>query len=411
MSANLISSIAQVLSSDVIARIASSLGIDRSQADKAMQAGIPGLLAAIVSLVSRPGGASALNGAIAQQQPALLSNLSKVVGGPTQNNLIDGGTSTLNSLLGSSTTALLTNAVGQYVGLGGNASKNILGLLAPVVMGVLGHEQRTNGLDADGVADLLESQKDNITRALPAGFSKYLGGTGILDSLMGDERAASTASATSARPGYTASSAGRYAVDPNVSSSQWRWVLPALAVLALLGIAWNLRTGSSPEQTAVNTPPATTETPAASGTNTAANTTAPSSTGASTGVAGADVMPAPFQALDNLRGIKVGDTDVGAQLASAVDGMRASLSSIKDEASAQAAVQPLSNSASEFSRLNKLLGQLSPDVRKTVVNTIVATRPTLDQLFDKALAIPGVSALIKPTVDNIRSEFNTLPTA
>lgn len=407
MSANLISSIAQILSSDVIARIASSLGIDRSQADKAMQAGIPGLLAAIVSLVSRPGGASALNGAIAQQQPALLSNLSKVVGGPTQNNLIDGGTSTLNSLLGSSTTALLTNAVGQYVGLGGNASKNILGLLAPVVMGVLGHEQRTNGLDADGVADLLESQKDNITRALPAGFSKYLGGTGILDSLMGDERAASTASATSARPGYTTSSAGRYAVDPNVSSSQWRWVLPALAVLALLGIAWNLRTGSSPEQTAVNTPPATTETPGASGTNTAA----PSSTGASTGVAGADVMPAPFQALDNLRGIKVGDTDVGAQLASAVDGMRASLSSIKDEASAQAAVQPLSNSASEFSRLNKLLGQLSPDVRKTVVNTVVATRPTLDQLFDKALAIPGVSALIKPTVDSIRSEFNALPTA
>jgi hypothetical protein len=407
MSANLISSIAQVLGSNVIARIASSLGIDRSQADKAVQAGVPGLLAALVSLVSRPDGASALNGAIAQQQPALLSNLSNVVGGPTQNSLIDSGMSTLNSLLGNSTTSLLTNAVGQFVGLGGNASKNLLGLLAPVVMGVLGQEQRKNGLDADGLADLLESQKDNITRALPAGFSKYLGGTGILDGLMGDERATST-SATSARPGFTTSSAGRYAVDPNASSSQWRWVLPALAVLALLGIAWNLRTGSSPEQTAVTTPPATTETPAASGTNTA---TAPSSTGASTGVGGADVMPAPFQALDNLRGIKVGDTDVGAQLASAVDGMRASLSSIKDEASAQAAVQPLSNSASEFSRLNKLLGQLSPDVRKTVVNTIVATRPTLDQLCDKALAIPGVSALIKPTVDSIRSEFNTLSTA
>lgn len=404
MSANLISSIAQVLGSNVIARIASSLGIDKSQADKAVQAGVPGLLAAIMSLVSRPDGASALNGAIAQQQPALLSNLSNVVGGPTQNSLIDSGMSTLNSLLGSSTTSLLTNAVGQYVGLGGNASKNLLGLLAPVVMGVLGQEQRKNGLDANGLADLLESQKDNITRALPAGFSKYLGGTGILDGLMGDERA----TATSARPSFTTSSAGRYAVDPNASSSQWRWVLPALAVLALLGIAWNLRTGSSPEQTAVTTPPATTETPAASGANTA---TAPSSTGASTGVGGADVMPAPFQALDNLRGIKVGDTDVGAQLASAVDGMRASLSSIKDEASAQAAVQPLSNSASEFSRLNKLLGQLSPDVRKTVVNTIVATRPTLDQLCDKALAIPGVGALIKPTVDNIRSEFNTLSTA
>lgn len=406
MSANLISSIAQVLSSNVIARIASSLGLDKSQVDKALQAGVPGLLAAIVSLVSRPGGASALNGAIAQQQPGLLSNLSKVIGGPTQNSLIDGGTSALNSLLGGSTTSLLTNAVGQYVGLGGNASKSLMGLLAPVVMGVLGQEQRANGLDANGLADLLESQKDNITRALPAGFSKYLGGTGILDSLTGDEHAAS-ASATSSRSSYTTSSTERYAADPHASSSQWRWVLPALAVLALLGIAWNLRSGSSPEQTAVTTPAAKTETPVAS----TENSVAPSSTGTSTGVAGADVMPAPFQALDNLRGIKVGDTDVGAQLANAVDGMRASLSSIKDEASAQAAVQPLSNSAGEFARLNKLLDQLSPDVRKTVVSTIVATRPTLDQLFDKALAIPGVSALIKPTIDNIRSEFNTLSTA
>jgi hypothetical protein len=406
MSANLISSITQVLSSNVIARIASSLGLDRSQVDKALQAGVPGLLAALVSLISRPGGVSALTGAIAQQQPGLLSSLSKVVGGPTQNSLIDSGTSALNSLLGGSTTSLLTNAVSQYVGLGGGVSKSLIGLLAPVVIGVLGQEQRANGLDANGLADLLESQKDNITRALPAGFSKYLGGTGILDSLTGDERVASATTA-SARPSYTTSSAERYAAEPHASSSLGRWVLPALAVLALLGIAWSLRTGSSPEVTAVTTPPTQTETPVASG----ANSVAPSSTGISTGIAGADVMPAPFQALDNIRGVKIGETDVGAQLATALDGMRASLSSIKDEASAQAAVQPLSNSAGEFARLNKLIDQLSPDVRKTVVNAIVATRPTLDQLFDKALAIPGVSALIKPTVDSVRSEFDALSTA
>ncbi|AGK56725.1 hypothetical protein HYPDE_25203 [Hyphomicrobium denitrificans 1NES1] len=73
--------------------------------------------------------------------------------------------------------------------------------------------------------------------------------------------------------------------------------------------------------------------------------------------------------------------------------------------------QALSNFAGEFARLNKLIDQLSPDVRKTVVIAIVATRPTLDQLFDKALAIPGVSALIKPTVDSVRFEFDTLSTA
>lgn len=122
-------------------------------------------------------------------------------------------------------------------------------------------------------------------------------------------------------------------------------------------------------------------------------------------------MPAPFQALDSIRGVKVGDTDFGAQIANAVDGMRSSLSSIKDEASAQAVAQPLAKSAEEFSRLKKMLDQLSPDVRKTVVNAIAATRPMLDQLFNKALAIPGVSALIKPTVDSVRAEFDTLSAA
>ena len=107
----------------------------------------------------------------------------------------------------------------------------------------------------------------------------------------------------------------------------------------------------------------------------------------------------------------MGDVDIGAQLADAVTGMRSSLASIRDTTSAQAAVAPLTSSANELTKLTKLLDQLSPGARKTVASSIAATRPTLDQLFDKALAISGVSALIKPTVDSIRSEFDTLTAA
>lgn len=404
MSANLISSITQVLSPIVISRIASGLGLDKAQTEKALQAGVPGLLAALISLISRPGGASALNGAVSQQNPDLLSNLSKVAGSPAQNSVIDSGGNMLNSLLGGATASSLTNAVSQYAGLGGAVSKSLMGLLGPVVMSVLGQEQRAKGLDSEGLADLLESQNDNISRALPAGFSKYLGGTGILDGIMSDERVASASSAAS-RSGYSTASTERYADDTR-ELSPWRWALPALAILALLGIAWNLRSGSEPNVTAVATPHAT-ETPMRSD----ANSTAPSSTGTSTGVAGTDIATAPFQALDNIRGIKVGDTDVGTQLADAVDRLHSSLSSIKDEASAQANADPLSKSADEFARVKKLIDQLSPDVRKTVVTAIVATRPTLDQLCDRALAIPGVSALIKPAIDSVRAEINSLPAA
>ena len=213
MATNFISNITQVLSSDLVARIASSLGLDKTLAEKALQAGVPGLLAALTSLVSKPAGAKALSDAIAQQQPGVLSSLASMIGGSAQKSLIDTGASTLTSLLGGTTTSALTNAVSQYAGIGDSGSKSLMGLLAPVVMGVLGQQQRTSGLDATGLARLLASQKDNITRALPAGFSKYLGETDILDNLVGsiDQRrpSAATASSGSSRPGYSASSTPR----------------------------------------------------------------------------------------------------------------------------------------------------------------------------------------------------------
>ena len=184
MSTDLVSSITQVLSSSLVARIASSLGLDKTVAEKALQAGVPGLLAALTSIVSKPAGAAALNGAIAQQQPGVLSSLASVIGGSAQKSLIDTGTSTLTSLLGGTTTSALTDAIGRYAGIGDAGSKSLMGLLGPVVMGVLGQQQRASGLDATGLANLLASQKDNIARSLPAGFSKYLGGTDILDSLV-----------------------------------------------------------------------------------------------------------------------------------------------------------------------------------------------------------------------------------
>lgn len=391
---DLVSNITQMLSSTLVSRIASSLGLDRTLTEKAIGAGVPGLLAALTSLVSRPNGATALNGAIARQQPGLLSSLSNMLGGSTQSNIIETGTSTLTSLLGGETTSALTNAVGQYAGIGNAASKSLLGLLGPVVMGVLGQQQRASGLDATGLANLLTSQKDNIARALPAGFSNYLSGTGILDGLGGttDTRAASA----TARPSYTTMPPPTpRPADRSPYMQSWGWVLPVVAALILGGLAWHWWR-PNPTDTALNSPPPS---------------TAPSSTGTSTGVSGLGAMPASFEALENLRGIKVGDVDVGTQLANAETGMRSAIISVQDVNSAQAAVAPLASSANDFAKLTKLLDKLPPDTRITVVKTVIATRPALDQLFDKALAIPGVSSVIKPTVDKVHSQFDALTTA
>ena len=180
MATNLVSEIAEALGPTIVARIASGLGLDQSSTQKAIGAAGPGLLAALISLVSKPQGASKLNDVVAKQQPGVLSTLASVIGKSGQKAFIDKGASALNSLLGGTTASALTSALGRYAGIGEGGSKSLLGLLGPAVLGILGQEQRDRGLDASGLARLLTSQKDSVVAALPSGFSKYLDEAGIL---------------------------------------------------------------------------------------------------------------------------------------------------------------------------------------------------------------------------------------
>ena len=47
---------------------------------------------------------------------------------------------------------------------------------------------------------------------------------------------------------------------------------------------------------------------------------------------------------------------------------------------------------------------------RALTDAFVALKPKLDNLFDQALALPGVGPIIKPTLDTIRSKLNTLAT-
>jgi hypothetical protein len=64
MPADLVSSATKLLTPELLSRIASALGLDRAAIEKAASAGIPGILAAFLSLVGRPGGAERLSDAV-----------------------------------------------------------------------------------------------------------------------------------------------------------------------------------------------------------------------------------------------------------------------------------------------------------------------------------------------------------
>jgi hypothetical protein len=358
MATNLVSEIVEVLSPTIVSRIASALGLNQTSTQKAIAAAVPALLAALISYVSKPQGASKLAEVVRKQQPGMLPSLGSVIGESGQKALIDQGSSVLTSLFGGKTLSALTDAVGQYSGIDKSGAKGLIGLLGPVALGVLGKKQRERGLDASGLANLLTAQRSNVIGALPSGFSKYLSEAGLLNDV---------ASATS-----TSASRAPERTPPSV----WPWLLGALALL-LAVLLWRLLS-TQPQDVA--------ETPSPQ-------------------------IEAPYSGLfAKLRGVKVGDVDVGELATSAVNGVYSSLATVKDEATAQAALPQLTNAASQFDLLTGLLGQLSPDTRKALAETFAAVRPNLDQLFDKALAIPGVGTVIKPTVDAVRSKLDAVAT-
>src|SRR6478672_11119493 len=142
MATNLVSEIAEALGPTIVARIASALGLDQLSTQKAISAAVPALIAALISLVSKPQGATKLGDALSKQEPGVLFNSANAIGEPGQKAFIDKGTNALTSLFGGTTVSALASALGQFAGTGEGGSKGLLGLIAPAVLGMLGQEQR-----------------------------------------------------------------------------------------------------------------------------------------------------------------------------------------------------------------------------------------------------------------------------
>jgi len=86
----------------------------------------------------------------------------------------------LLSLVGGQSQNALTEAIADFTGLNQGVTASLLAMLAPIVMGTIAQRQRTTrGLDANGIANLFASQKDNIAAALPSGFGRLLSGTDL----------------------------------------------------------------------------------------------------------------------------------------------------------------------------------------------------------------------------------------
>src|SRR5262249_53585069 len=240
MATNLVSSVMQFLTPDMVSRIARTLGIDPDVAQKVVSAAVPVILASFTGLAARPAGAQQLSQTLEQQCPDMLSQIASAIGGPDQKAIADTGSGLLSTLLGGTGLNALASAVGNFAGINQGAGKSVLGLIAPMVMGVLGQEQRSGGLDANGLANLLSSQKDQIAAAMPPGLANLMAARGTLDSVLG--RGADTAGTTAGRMAGTMSDmAMRTSQVANAAARRplaASWPLWIIGLIVLAGLAW-----------------------------------------------------------------------------------------------------------------------------------------------------------------------------
>lgn len=372
MAANLVSFVMRFLTPDVIARIASALGVDPGLAQKAIGGAVPALLAGLAKVASTPSGARQLSNAVAQQ-PGPLDSLKALLEGGDQRATGGAGANRLAGLFGGGPFDLLAATVGSFAGLNDGTAKAMLGMLGPVVLGALGQQQRSGGLDAGGLASMLAAQKGQLAAAIPSSLASQLSSAGVIDKVDAGLRAGAAAAA--APRVTTASERMMEAARTGDSGIQWSYVAATVAVLAVLGWVFLGRQGTE--------------------TVTDAQTTS---------------MPAPASGTVGLAtpSVTVGGVNLAGEINSSVNSLKSVLPTITDAASARAALPAIRQATSQLNEVSSLIAQLSPDGRTALVKVIAVAMPTINQMCDRALATPGVGDVAKPAIDQVKGQFDAL---
>ncbi|MGY8661918.1 DUF937 domain-containing protein [Bradyrhizobium sp. UFLA05-109] len=369
MAANLTSVVMQFLTPEVLSQIASFLGIDRTTAEKATAGAVPSLLAGLADLVGTPAGSNQLSKLLSQQQAGSLADILRSAG---PERLAETGAGMLSGLFGAGTMGTMAQAVGKFAGVGDGGGTSLLSILGPIVLGALGQHQRETGLDANGLASLLRSQKGQISAAIPAGLASQLSAAGLIDQAGAGVRSGMTAASAAGSRVASATERASSAYATATNTTQWPYWLAALVVLG--GLAWY----------AFDRP----------GQQTVAEQTAPARPATTVG------MAPPNLTVDGV--------NLASQVNTTIDSLKSALPSITDATGAQAALPKINAAISQLDDVGTRAAKLTPEGRTALAKLIAAAMPAINQMCDKVMAAPGVGPIAKPAIDDLRAKLDSL---
>ena len=156
---DLTSTVLSHLDPSSIQAIATQLGVDPAQAQAAIQQAVPLVVGGLAQNASTDAGANALHNAAADHAGMDIGSiLGSVLGGG------GAGGSILGHIFGSRQDQAAQN-LGQASGLGAQHAGQLLAMLAPVVMGVLGNMTQKQGMNPGGLGSMLGQEAQRIGQA------------------------------------------------------------------------------------------------------------------------------------------------------------------------------------------------------------------------------------------------------
>lgn len=356
MSFNLVDLIKSELGDVVIDQVTNLLGESKENTGNAVNGAVSGILENLVSSSSEDGGSDTLVNTLGSMDEGLLGNFASMLSGGEGSSLIGMGTKLLGSLMGKGAISKIATTIAGFSGIKSKSATSLIGLLAPVILGIIRKKMSSDNLDSNGLLNMLQGQKDNIAQATPAGM------LGIADtaSMQNDKY---TKTGNNQAPSIEA--------NPRSGFGKIFLWLPLLVLLGLLAYFLpKLATKEGSLDIPVVDTTGTIESPTAE-----INTETP------------DYV------------------NIGSDLGNIVNGITDSLGSVTDAESATAALPQLTEATAKIGTLSEVFNKLPSPAKATISSLAENKITTLQPLVDKIVAIPAVGPILKPAIDSLMQKL------
>jgi len=378
MSFNIMDLVQEQLGDQMKGQIGGLLGDQSAMAEDGLKAAVPALLNGFTKRASVPGGADVMFDAVSKQDDSLLDNVGSMLGGGDSNSLIETGTKLLGGLFGNAGLGSLASVLAGVTGLSKGNTGSLMGIVAPILIGVIKRKVMGGGMNAAGLTDMLKGQQDNISAAMPMGLSDQLNSSGFLssisDSASGAISGASDALGDAADSvkgvaGNSAAAAADLGKDAAAGgSSMIKKFIPIIGIALLGWLGWNFFGGSGKE--------------AVDG---AVSDAASTATSAVEGAVDVDGLTGDLNGM--------------------FDSAKSSLEGITDADSATAAVPQLTEMGEKLGGISDMMGSVPEAARGPLTSIVTGGISTIEPILEKVRAIPGVGAIIDPIVTPILEQL------